>query len=380
MRDARSRIYRAVLGEDGLPVSASRYSRRRALASFAGLLAASPCLQAQGVRRSIGEPPGRITPLDEFANVPEFQEMARRKLNAETFARIAGGDRQALDRITFRPRMMVNTYGLDLTLELFGQSMFAPILVGPASRQDRFHRDGELATAQGATAAKAVLVAAERSGTSLRESSAAAPDAWRQFYPRADFGGLVAGAQEAVAAGCPAICLTVGDTGRGHALRSGRNWSAGAPARYDWDQLVRLQESAGTRLVLKGIMEPDDAGMAAESGLAGIIASNHGTGRSAGTAEPVSMLPRIAEAVEGRIPILVDGGFRTGGDVIKAIALGATGVLLCRPVLWGLSAYGAAGVQKVVEMLQTEMAKDMVQIGAVNLAAIRRDHVRVHSR
>ena len=356
------------------------YTRRRALTSFAGLLAASPSLRAQGVRRSIGEPPGRITPIDEFANVPEFEDMARRKLNAETFARIADGDRQALDRITFRPRMMVNTYGLDLTLNLFGRTMFAPILVGPASRQGRFHPEGELATAEGSTAAKAVLVAAERSSTSLQETSAAAPDAWRQFYPRADFGELVAGAQEAVAAGCPAICLTVGDTGRGHALRSGRNWSTGAPTRYDWDQLVRLQESAGTRLVLKGIMEPDDAGMAAESGLAGIIASNHGAGRSAGTAEPVSALPKIADAVEGRIPILVDGGFRTGGDVIKAIALGATGVLLCRPVLWGLAAYGAAGVQKVLEMLQTEMAKDMVQVGAVNLAAIRRDHVRIHSR
>lgn len=361
-------------------MSRNSYSRRRALASFAGLLAASPCLRAQGVRRSVGEPPGRITPLDEFANVPEFEEMARRKLNAETFARIAGGDRQALDRITFRPRMMVNTYGLDLTLNLFGQSMFAPILVGPAARQDSFHPDGELATAQGATAAKAVLVAAERSGTSLQESSAVAPDAWRQFYPQADFGKLVADAQEAVAAGCPAICLTVGDTGRGHALRGGRIWSDGAPTRYDWDQLARLQEAAGTRLVLKGVMEPDDARKAAESGLAGIVASNHGAGQSAGTAEPVSLLPRIAEAVEGRIPVLVDGGFRTGGDVIKAIALGATGVLVCRPVLWGLSAYGAAGVQKVVEMLQTEMAKDMVQVGAVNLAAIRRDHVRVHSR
>lgn len=361
-------------------MSANRYNRRRALASFAGLLAASPVLRAQGVQRSVGEPPGRLTPIDEFANVPEFEDMARRNLNAETFARIADGDRQALDRITFRPRMMVNTYGLDLTLNLFGRTMFAPILVGPASRQDSLHPAGELATAKGATAAKAVLVAAERSGTSRQETSAAAPDAWRQFYPRADFGGLVADAQEAVAAGCPAICLTVGDTGRGHALRSGRNWSTGTPTRYDWDQLARLQESAGTRLVLKGIMEPDDAGMAAESGLAGIIASNHGAGRSAGTAEPVSALPKIADAVEGRIPILVDGGFRTGGDVIKAIALGATGVLLCRPVLWGLAAYGAAGVQKVIEMLQTEMAKDMVQVGAVNLAAIRRDHVRIHSR
>ena len=357
-----------------------RYSRRRALTSFAGLLAASPCLRAQGVQRSIGEPPGRITPIDEFANVPEFEEMARRKLNAETFARIAGGDRRALDRITFRPRMMVNTYGLDLSLNLFGQSMPTPILVGPASRQDRFHTEGELATARGAAAAKATIVSAERSGTPLQESITVAPGAWRQFYPDADFDRLVTRAQSAATAGCSAICLTVGDTGRGHAFREGRAWSTGAPTRYDWDRLVRLQEAAGTRLVLKGVLGPDDARMAAESGLSGIIVSNHGTGQPAGTAEPISMLPKIAEAVEGRVPILVDGGIRTGGDVIKAIALGATGVLVCRPVLWGLAAYGADGVRKVVEMFQTEMARDMVQVGAVNLASIRRDHIRIHSR
>ena len=191
---------------------------------------------------------------------------------------------------------------------------------------------------------------------------------------------MVTRAQSAAAAGCPAICLTVGDTGRGHALREGRAWSTGAPARYDWDRLVQLQEAAGTRLVLKGVMGPEDARKAAESGLSGIIVSNHGTGQPAGTAEPISMLPKIAEAVEGRIPILVDGGIRTGGDVIKAIALGATGVLVCRPVLWGLAAYGADGVRKVVEMFQTEMARDMVQVGAVNLAGIRRDHIRIHSR
>jgi isopentenyl diphosphate isomerase/L-lactate dehydrogenase-like FMN-dependent dehydrogenase len=103
-------------------------------------------------------------------------------------------------------------------------------------------------------------------------------------------------------------------------------------------------------------------------------------GQAEGDAEPVAVLPAISEAVAGRIPLLVDGGFRRGSDVLKAIALGATAALVCRPVLWGLAAYGAPGAQKVVEMLQSELARDMVQVGAVNLAAIRRDHIRVHSR
>ncbi len=354
--------------------------RRRALASFAGLLAGSPCLLAQASPKLRGEPPGRITPLDAFANVPEFEPMAQRKLSAETFARVAGGDRSALERITFRPRMMVPTSDLDLTLDLFGQQMLAPILVGPASRQTRFHPDGERANAEGAAAATTVIVTAERSGVSLEESVGAAPGAWRQLYPNADLNAVIARAQEAESAGCRAICLTLGDTGRGPALRTGREWSDGAPVRYTWDQIERLRNAVDLPLVLKGVMAPSEARIAAERGISGIALSNHGTSQPAGLAEPVSMLPEVSEAVEGRIPVLVDGGFRRGGDVIKAIALGASAALVCRPVLWGLSAYGAPGVRKVLEMLQSELARDMVQVGAASLAAIRRDHIRVHNR
>lgn len=355
-------------------------NRRRALACFAGLLAGSPCLRGQNSPSVKGEPPGRITPLDGFANVPEFEPMAQRKLNAETFARIAGGDRSALDRITFRPRMMVPTLDLDLTLDLFGQQMFAPILVGPASRQRRFHPGGERANAEGAAAAKAVIVTAERSGISLEESIGAAPGAWRQLYPHADLNVVIARAQEAKSAGCRTICLTLGDTGRGPALRPGREWANGTPVRYTWDEIERLRNAVDLPLVLKGLVAPSQARVAADRGIAGIALSNHGTSQPAGLAEPVSLLPEVYAAVEGRIPILVDGGFRRGSDVIKAIALGATAALVCRPALWGLAAYGAPGVQKVLEMLQSELAKDMVQVGAVNLAAIRRDHVRIHRR
>ena len=351
-------------------MSSSSFSRRQALSSLAGLVAGSPCLRAQRSPRLVGEPPGRMTPLDAFANVPEFEPMAERALSDEAFARIAGGERTALERITFRARMMVNTLGLDLSLDLFGHSMFAPILVGPASGQGRFHPDGEGATAKGTAAAKATLVTAERSGSPVEETASLAPGAWRQVYPHTDFGAQLDRVGRAAQAGCAAICLTLGDAGR----------ASNEPASYGWDKIERLRDEAGLPLVLKGVMRPTDARAAADRGIAGIIVSNHGAGQAAGTTEPVSALPAISEAVAGRIPILVDGGFRSGGDVLKAIALGATAALVCRPVLWGLAAYGAAGVQKVVEMLQTELAQDMVQVGAVNLAAIRRDHVRVHNR
>ncbi len=342
--------------------------RRSALASLASLLAASPCLRAQGALGMPGVAARGLPPLDEFANVPEFEPVARGALSEATFARIAGGERAALERITFRPRMMVNTKELDLSLDLLGQRMFAPILVGPASRQAALHADGERATASGAASADATLVSAERSGTPLAETLALAPGAWRQLYPDPDPAALVGRAQEAHAAGAGAICLTIGD-------RDERG-----PHRHGWSVIERLRRSVAAPLVIKGIMQADDAAEAARRGIAALIVSNHGSGRPAGQAEPVEVLEAVVEAVVGRIPVLVDGGFRRGSDVIKALALGATAVLVCRPVLWGLAAYGSRGVRKVVEMLQTELARDMTQVGAVNLAAIRRDHIRVHSR
>ena len=351
-------------------MSGPLHSRRKALYGLASLVAASPCLRATPAPELVGEAPGRMTPLSEFASVPEFEPMARRSLSESAFRRIAGGERGALERITFRPRMMVNTKALDLSLELFGQPMFAPILVGPASRQGAIHIGGELATAEGAAAAKAILVSAEHSGTSLAQTIAAAPGAWCQFYPDADVGALSERIQAAIEAGAATICLSLGEERRGQGL----------PVRYGWDVLERLRDAASVPLVLKGVMQTADAVEAAERGIAGVVLSNHGTGQAEGDTEPVAVLPAVAEALAGRIPLLVDGGFRRGGDVLKAIALGATAALVCRPVLWGLAAYGAAGVQKVVEMLQTELAQDMVQVGAVNLAAIRRDHIRIHSR
>ena len=350
-------------------MSESVLSRRRAIARFAGLLAASPAVRGLGEPQDSGEHPGRMTPLDEFASVHEFERMAERALSEASFARIADGPRGALDRITFRARMMVNTLNLDLSLELLGQPMFAPILVGPSSGQDRLHPDGERATATGTTAAKATLVTAERSGGSLAETAPLAPSCWRQIYPRSDIAALLDRAAQAREAGCGALCLTLGHTARG-----------GEPVGYAWDALARIREASGMPLVLKGVMQPSDARAAAENGIAAIIVSNHGAGRAQGMSEPIVALPAVSDAVNGRMPVLVDGGFRTGGDVLKALALGATAVLVCRPVLWGLAAYGAEGVQTVVEMLQTELAMDMVQVGAENLAAIRRDHVRVHSR
>ena len=347
---------------------AAAMKRREALARFASLFAASPWLTAQSVPVASGRTSDLVTPLGEFESVPGIEGAAKRALPDNVFGRIADGDRSVLDRITFRPRMMVNTKSLDLSLDLLGQRLFAPILVGPASRQAEFHPEGERATAAGAAAANATIVSAERSGTRFSETTALAPGSWRQLYPDRDVGALIDRARASSEAGAAAICVTVGDA------------TDDRPARVGWDAVEKLVAEVDAPVVLKGVMQAPDAAEAAQRGIAAVIVSNHGSGPDEGQAEAIAVLPSVVEAVGGRIPVLVDGGLRRGGDVLKAIALGATAALVCRPVLWGLAAYGQAGVQKVVELLQTELAKDMVHIGAVDLASVRRDHVRIHSR
>jgi isopentenyl diphosphate isomerase/L-lactate dehydrogenase-like FMN-dependent dehydrogenase len=333
-------------------------NRRQALACYAAL-----AQRIASGQQLIGEPPGRIPPVSELITSFEVEAMAQRKLDSLTFSEIAGSDRKALDRITFRPRMMVNTLKLDLTVDLFGQSMFSPILIGPVAQQKRFHPEGELAMARGAAATKCVMVAAANSSTPIDQIAAQAPGLlWYQVYPEADMTAVRSRAQTAINAGCKAVCLTLGDP----------QHSAG------WTSIDRLRDNLSVPLLLKGIMSPEEATAAVKHGVQGIIVSNY-RGRSAtGLAAPIEVLPSIADAVGGKIPILIDGSFRRGGDIIKAIALGAKAVLLGRPPLWGLAAYGAEGVQHVIQLLQHELAREMSMCGKVKLADLDRTVVRIH--
>jgi len=347
------------------------FSRRHALAAFAQLLAASSALRAQEQPQLRGEAPGRIAPRGELVNTFEFAAMAQRKLGSESFAAIADGDREAFDRITFRQRLMVNTTALDLTTVLFGDSHFAPILIGPASNQRRFHPEGELAMARGAAAAKATMVVADQSDYSVDKiAGETGANLWYQVYPEADVEALMGRVRHAVTVGCKAVCLTVGVPYQGK----------GANPGLDWEYVDRIRQATDVPLVLKGVMNADEAQQAAENGISGIIVSNHGGQLVPGLADPITVLPSITEAVDGKIPVLIDGGIRRGSDVLKALALGATAALIARPALWALAAYGLDGVQSLIELLQTELGNDMTMLGTVNPAAVTRDHVKIHRR
>jgi len=358
-----------------------RFSRRRAVAGFASWLAASPLLRGQQVS---GEPPGRIAPPQELVNTFEFEAMAERKLAPPVFAAIAGGDRAAFDRITLRPRMMVNSLNLDLTAGLFGERLFAPILAGPASEQKQFHPDGELAMARGASAAKTLVVVSSRSSYPVEKIAAQSKGPWwYQDYPEGDAEAVRTRVQHAVDTGAKAVCITVGTpyqpAGAGGVPKPAHLVPMGNPGA-DWKLIDRLRQGIRVPVLLKGIMTPEEARTAVERGIQGIVVSNHGGRFSTGLATPIEALPSIVDAVGGRVPVLIDGSFRRGTDVIKGLALGARAVLVCRPSLWGLAAYGAEGVQAVLEMLQTELARDMAMCGKVTLQSLDRSLVTIHQR
>lgn len=293
-----------------------------------------------------------LPPLEELVNTFEVETAARQKLDAATFALIEGSDRKFFERITFRPRMMVNTTKLDLTLDLFGAKMLAPIVAGPIAQQKRFHPEGEAATAKGASDAKAVFVVAERSDFPT------GPTAWwYQTGPSPE----TARVEQAAAQGCKALCITLSDTGT------------------DWASLDALRKTTKLPVILKGIMSAGEAKDAAAKGINAIVVSSYtGTPINAtAIVSPMEVLPGIVDS-SGRMPVLIDGGFRRGTDIMMALALGAKAVLVARPIAWGLAAYGPEGVRYVLEMLQTELARTMAMCGKPNLNSIDRATVKLH--
>lgn len=369
---------------EGTPREATpcEVTRRRALRTFGLWMAASPLLEAADKSpKLIGEAPGRITPPDELVNVFEAEAMAKRLLPDALFAKIAGTHHDAFDRITLRPRMLEPTRNMDLTVDLFGEKLFAPILAGPASRVERFHTGGELALVRGAASTKTVVVLSSASSQPLDKLAAEAKSgAWLQVYPETDMTPVLSRVAHAAQAGCRAVCVTVGTPYRPTAFIGAPNpakLAVCAKPDMNWSVVDQVRQAAKLPVVLKGIMSPEEARTAVERGVEGIIVSNHGGRFVQGLATPIEVLPEIVDAVSGKIPVLMDSDIRRGTDIVKALALGARAVLVARPVLWGLAAYGEAGVRTVLEMLQGETARTMALCGKPNLATLDRSLVRM---
>ncbi|MFI6477608.1 alpha-hydroxy acid oxidase [Nonomuraea sp. NPDC050663] len=303
---------------------------------------------------------------------------------------------EAFRRLQLLPRVLRGAGKLDTGLTLLGCRTAAPVLVAPTA----FHRladpEGERATARAAATTGTIMIVSMAATVGIEDVAAAAPEAtlWFQLYiqPDLDFTCSIVGRAEA--AGCRALVVTVDAPVRGHRdddhgftdLPDGlhcENLRDGAGVRpivmspeFGWEHLARLREMTTMPIVVKGVLRPDDARLAVDHGADGIVVSNHG-GRQLDTVPAtIEVLPGIAQAVGGAVPVLLDGGVRRGTDVVKALALGADAVAVGRPVLWGLAAGGEPGVTRVLTTLRGELEYALTMCGCAGLGDVGPDLVR----
>ena len=343
-----------------------RTSRRQAvMGTAAGMVGATmPALGAPSPLREPTPPPLEV-PRGDLVNVLEYEDQARLVLGPAKVAPILGSDRSVTDRITLRPRMNIPTRDLDLTSTLFGDEHFTPIIVGPMADQKRFHPEGEVAMARGASAAKAAMVISSDASVPLAAiAQAATTPLYLQVYANSPKTKAVLA--EAEAAKAKAVIVTVNATAHG-------------PAPIDWAAVETIVKGTSLPVIVKGITTPQEAKEAVAHGAKGVLVSNYRGGNEAALPGTLLLVSPVVQAVGASVPVLVDGSFRRGTDIVKALAVGAKGVLIGRPVMWGLAAYGADGVQGVVEMLQTELARYMCMCGRPSLAAVDSSLVRVHA-
>jgi 4-hydroxymandelate oxidase len=349
-------------------------------------------------------------------DVYDFEAVARRMLPPAHWGYMATGvdgedtlraNPRGFDRYQLRVRRFVDVSRIDMGMELFGQKFTSPVVLCPVGSQRAFHAEGELAVARAAQARGQLQILSTQSSTPIEDvAKARGGGLWYQLYTTNNWDVTTKLLKRAEAAGCPVVAVTVD-------LPAGRNTEtdlrmarvdtracaschgAAGPASdgrtagtkpmftgvdmkgvtltsatLTWDFVKRVKDVTKMKVLIKGLESADDATLAVSSGADGIIVSNHG-GRATETGRPtIDALPEVVQGVGGRMPVLLDGGVRRGTDVFKALALGATAVGIGRPYIWGLSSFGQAGVERVLQILNTELRLAMVGCGTLALKDI----------
>ena len=308
---------------------------------------------------------------------------------------------EAYSRYQLRVRRFVDVSKIDMSMSIFGQTYASPIILCPVGSQRGFHAEGELAVARAAAARRQLQILSTQSSTPIEDvAKARGAGLWYQLYTSNSFENSAKMVKRAEAAGCPVVAVTVDlpggrttetdkrlareDTRTCNACHgpNGANGTKPMFAGLDmkgftltsgtltWDFVKRLKDVTSMKVMVKGLESGEDAALAVSSGADGIIVSNHG-GRATETGRAtIECLPEVVQAVGGRLPIIIDGGIRRGTDAFKALALGATAVGIGRPYIWGLGAFGQAGVERTLQILDTELRLAMVGCGTTSLKAI----------
>ncbi|BAF87617.1 FMN-dependent alpha-hydroxy acid dehydrogenase [Azorhizobium caulinodans ORS 571] len=358
-----------------------------------------------------GENPMQLH-LPEAYDLSDYEALARERVPAASWAYLAAaaGDgltnaanRAAYDRLRLLPRVLSDLSKATTRINLMGFALEHPILLAPVAYHRLFHPDGELATAQGAAIAQAPLVVSTQASTSLEEVRAASRgQLWFQLYIQPDWGFTVNLLRRAEAAGYSAVVLTVDapvslrtqERRAGFSLPPGVEavnlaglkprplhsggigssplFGTALPHTPLWGDVARLRSLTRLPILLKGVLAPDDASRALAEGVDGIIVSNHGGRVLDSLPASIEALPRIVETLEGRIPVLVDGGIRRGTDILKAMALGANAVMIGRPYIHALAVAGAAGVAHAMHVLRAELEVAMALTGRPTLDTVNR--------
>ena len=380
-------------------------SRREALAGLATFLAASPLLHAQRDPWPLDRH-RRILGFDEMLTAFDFEPVFRANVPLAVYDYTAHGtdseftlqrNRDAFDWVELVGRGGVDPKAVDTSTELFGVPMTSPIMLAPTSRQRDLHPDGELGMHRAATTTSTTMIVSNASSFPFpRIADAADGPLWYQLYARRDIESNREPLADGQAAGAQTVVVTIdqqasyyerdlhdrnlGGVVRGprgsrrelsnpYGVGDGRLW-------YDWKLFDDLRPLIDVPILAKGILTGEGARKCLEHGVEGIVVSNHGGRAIDYGPSTLEVLEEVVEAVGGRVPVLIDSGFRRGRDVLKALALGADAVCLGRASRWGLGAFGEQGAQKVLEIINTELVHAMAAAGCTDIASIDRRIVR----
>ena len=378
---------RGFLGQAGTLLSTGAFASFFQIPPFL-TATATPHLKAQSPTTSRPE-------LEPLLSLFDFETEAHARIPHGAWERISGGaadeitlhwNREAYDRIRLKPRILVDVSKLDTRVTLFGQQLEFPILLAPTGGQGFIHPGGDVAAARGAAAANSIYVISSSASMKVEDIAKSTKGrVWFQLYVQKDRAFTRDLVQRAEESGCQALCVTVDSPTFGARNREDRAKKE-LPERelpnlkgkdyldpsLTWKDIDWLRSLARTPVLLKGVLNPDDAATAVQAGVSGIIVSNHGARNLDTVPATIDALPLVVEKVAARVPVLVDGGIRRGTDVIKALALGASAVQIGRPYLWGLGISGAEGVTRVVDILRKEFEMAMALTGRATIASI--DH------